>query len=359
MAPRDNEAVTDALAPEAVFSFPALWSAAARAARGKRHRPGVARFRLDLEAELLALRRELLSGDWRPGPQRRLVIHDPKPRVISVPPFRDRVVHQALAAVLGPKVERRMIRDSYASRVDAGTHAALRRARAWSRTYAWHVRLDVAQFFPGVDHAIVREHLAEDVPHGGLRAVCEAILRAGGGPRHRAYFPGDDLFTPYERDVGLPLGNLTSQLWANRFLDPVDHLVKDRLRVRAYLRYMDDMLLLHDDRATLEALARAMEEACHALHLRLHPWEVQPTRAGVGFVGYRILPDHVRVRRTTVARAERRLARGARELQAGGNVEGFRDGLTATFAHWDHADAWHLKERVLRRLGLLYEPGAP
>ena len=84
---------------------------------------------------------------------------------------------------------------------------------------------------------------------------------------------------------GLPLCNLTSQLWANRYLDPIDHLVKDRLRHRAYLRYMDDMLRFHDDRAALQRLGRTLEEACWSLRLRLHPWEVRPTHGGVSFVG--------------------------------------------------------------------------
>ena len=116
------------------------------------------------------------------------------------------------------------------------------------------------------------------------------------------YVPGDDLFTPLGRRVGLPLGSLTSQLWANRYLDPVDHLVKDRLRVRGYLRYMDDMLVFGDDRATVVDIARRIEDACHASRVRLHPWRVRRTCEGVNFVGYRILPDHVRVRRSTVAR---------------------------------------------------------
>jgi hypothetical protein len=137
--------------------------------------------------------------------------------------------HHAIAAVLEPIHERRMIADNYACRRHRGTHAALRRATAWARTYRWWVRLDVEQFFPSIDHAIVREHLTRDLPSQALRDVCERILAAGAtrGSRH---FDGDDLFSPLSRSVGLPLGSLTSQLWANRYLDPVDHVVKDRFR---------------------------------------------------------------------------------------------------------------------------------
>jgi hypothetical protein len=317
----------------------------------------VARFLLDLEGELCALRDDLLAGRWTPSRPRMLAIRDPKPRTISVLPFRDRVVHQALGAVLGPVIERRLIRDTYACRAGAGTHAAFRRARAWSRTYAWYVHLDVARFFPAMDHDVVRAQLAEDVREPWLREVCDRILRAGMCDVYRAHFPGDDLFAPALRDVGLPLGNLTSQLWANRYLDPVDHLVKDRLRLRGYLRYMDDMLLFHDDRAALCELARTVERACWDLRLRLHAYDVQPTENGVGFVGYQTRPDHVRVRRTSVARAERRLARRLVEAERGEREPAeVWESLRATFAHWSHADTWRLKERLLRRLQLFHDP---
>ena len=165
------------------------------------------------------------------------------------------------------------------------------------------------------------------------------------------YVPGDDLFTPMQRAVGLPLGSLLSQLWANRYLDPVDHLVKDRLRLRGYLRYMDDMLLFHDDRTTLVDLARRVEDACHGLRLRLHPWEVLPTRGGVGFVGFRVIGKQVRVRRSTVTRAVRRM-RWQMQQGWGWSDERFRTGLRAVFAHWAHADSWRLRERVLQDLGI-------
>lgn len=338
------------MALDVVFSFPSLWAGAKRAGRGRRFQPSVAAFRLDLEARLFELRRALLAGSWSPSPVRHLLVHDPKPRHIAVPSFGDRIVHQCVAAALEPRHERRMIADSYACRRGHGTHAALRRAAAWARTFRWWVRLDVARFFPSVDHAVVREQLARDLPDIPLRALCERILAAG-GQRGGVYMPGDDLFALQGRTVGLPLGSLMSQLWANRYLDPVDHLVKDRLRHRAYLRYMDDMLLLHDDRHALERTARAVEDACHALRLRLHPWSVQPTRGGVGFVGFRVMTDHVRVRRSSVGRAMRRLRWRAEQ---GGDLSDpeFREGLRAVFAHWRHADTWRLRDRTLWALGL-------
>jgi hypothetical protein len=227
-------------------------------------------------------------------------------------------VHQALSAVIGPLLDRSLIADTYACRVGLGTHAAVRRATAWRSTYRWFVHLDVAKYFPTVDHAILFAQLQRDLACPRTLELCARIVAAGAaasGPRW--HFPGDDLFTPSSRAIGLPIGNLTSQHFANRYLSPVDHRVKDRLRVRPYLRYMDDMLLFGDDRAALHGLARAVEDACHRQRLRLHPWEVMPTREGVTFLGYRMLPGQMRVRRSSVARAEARLTRLAEAVRRG------------------------------------------
>ncbi len=343
---------------EEVFSFEALWQAARRAMRDKGRRASVGWFRLTLEEQLVALGDDLRRDGWRPSRPRVLRVRDPKPRVISVLPLGDRVVHQCLFPYLSARSERRLIADCYASRAGRGTHAAFERARAWAKTYRWWVRLDVAKFFPSIDHEIVRAQLDDDVREPWLRAFCDRILASGEGVAVRAHFPGDDLFTPNERSVGLPLGSLTSQLWANRFLDPVDHLVKDGLRLRGYLRYMDDMLLFHDDRATLEAVAREVEAKCLELRLRLHPWQAQPTRAGVGFVGFRITPHQVRMRRSGVARAERRLAAMVRGMRRGEvPAERCMASLRATFAHWSHADTFKLRERTLWRIGMHPDDG--
>lgn len=309
--------------------------------------------RLQLEDELFRLRDELLSNRWSPSPVRELTIHDGKTRTISVPPVRDRIVHHAVMAILAPRIERRLIEHSFACRAGKGTHAAFRLARAWARTYPWFVHIDVVRYFPSVDHEIVRSHLVQDVAELFLRSLCERILDAFTEPG-RFHFPGDDLLAPLSRQVGLPLGSLTSQYWANRFLDPVDHMVKDRWRVRPYLRYMDDLLVFGHEREGLGRLARDIEDLLLALRLRVHPYQPTQTAAGVTFVGYRILPDCVRVKRSTVARAERRLRKSRHDADHGGVDErAFAASLQATFAHWSHASSWRLRRRTLDRLGLL------
>jgi len=317
----------------------------------------MSRFRLELEPNLVSLRNSLRDGTWRPSPPRSMEIQDGKRRLITVPSIRDRIVHHLLGALLEPIHERRLIADTYACRRGKGTHAALARMRSWSRTYRWVVHMDVQKYFPSLDHAIVQQQLEQDLCRGWALDLCQQILDSSAGESVRRYFPGDDLFAPATRRTGLPLGSLTSQLWANRYLDPVDHLIKDRLRVRGYLRYMDDLMLFGDDRLQLLQTARAVEDACHGLRLRLHPWDVMPTRDGVGFVGFRVKGDHVRIRRSTVARAEERLGNLAAAVQRRElPPASLWSALRATFAHLDHADSWRLKERTLRRLGLYWPP---
>jgi RNA-directed DNA polymerase len=333
-----------------------LWNAARRAARGKRHRESVARTLLDLEPTVLRLSDELRAGTWRPGRATAHAIRDPKARTIVAAPFVDRIVHQALCHAVGPLLDRGLIGDTYACRVGLGTHAALRRATRWARTYRFALHLDVRKFFPSIDQDILLAQLGREVPCERTLEVCRAILSAGADriTPVRFHFAGDDLFAPLSRAVGLPIGNLTSQHFANRYLSPVDHRAKDRLRLRPYLRYMDDMLLFGDDRERLHDAGHAIEEACARLRLRLHPWQVIPTRAGVGFLGFRVLPEAVRVKRSSVARAQKRLrerlaaAQGSPEAMAG-----LLASLRSTFAHWEHADSWRLREKTLRDLGLL------
>ena len=188
-------------------SFENLLRAARLAAQGKRQRTDVAGFALDLEGELLRLRRELIEEEYRPGAYRSFQISDPKPRTISAAPFRDRVVHHALTAVLEPVFERRFSQDSYACRQGFGTHRALRRAKEGMRRQRFVLKCDVRKHFASIDHHVLKGLLAAAVK-------CRPTLRLAGsiidGWERRDetvhYFPGDTLFTPLERRRGFAVG---------------------------------------------------------------------------------------------------------------------------------------------------------
>jgi retron-type reverse transcriptase len=203
----------------------AVLRAARVAARGKRRSRDVAAFLLDAERHGIALVRELRAGAWRPRAPRGLAIHEPKRRLISALAFRDRVVQRLLVDATLPAIERSFEAQSYACRVGLGSHRCLRAAAELTRRHAYVLRLDLAKFFPSIDHAILESLLHPRTPRSWW-PITKQIIDA---PCHveptRFYFPGDDLFAPIGRPHGLPIGNLTSQVWANLMLTPIDHLL--------------------------------------------------------------------------------------------------------------------------------------
>ncbi|MCA9551739.1 MAG: RNA-directed DNA polymerase [Myxococcales bacterium] len=179
--------------------------------------------------------------------------------------MRDRVVHHAMVRVLEPRFERRFIHHSYACRTGKGQHRALCQFVRWARGHRHTMVLDVHRFFPSVDHEVMKAVAFDVVRDPEVRALIANVIDASDLPSAVAHFPGDDLLIPLGRRTGLPIGNLTSQFLANVLLDRVDHHVKDDLRVKAYLRYADDLAFFGDDRAALWALrerSRASSSSC-------------------------------------------------------------------------------------------------
>jgi retron-type reverse transcriptase len=295
-----------------LVGFPNLLRAALQAQRGKRSRANVEAFHFDLEPELLRLRDELANGTYRPGPYRTFTLREPKPRLISAAPYRDRVVHHALVNVLEPVFERSFLPDSYACRKGKGTHAAVRRCQQLTRRYRYAWKADVAKFFPSVDHEVLQGLLARRVKDFNVLGLADQIIDHS-NPQEEAqhWFAGDDLFTPSQRRRGLPIGNQTSQFFANVYLDPLDHFLTSRLRVGAYVRYCDDFVAFADDKQDLAEARRQVALFLGGLRLRLHATKDQvfPTRQGLTFVGYRAFRTHRGLPKANVFHFRRRLRR--------------------------------------------------
>jgi len=357
-----------------ITSFENLYLAFQAAARGKRGQPNVAAFEWDLEANLLQLQEELEAKTYRPGPYDSFYIHDPKDRLISAAPFRDRVVHHALVRVIEPIFERSFIADSYANRVGKGTHRALDRAQGFARRFRYVLQCDVRQFFPSVDHAILRHILARKIGDRDVLWLIDQILASGAGLHDAEYemvwFPGDDPSTgsgqglfAANRPRGLPIGNLTSQFWANCYLNPLDHFVQRELRCPGYVRYVDDLLLFDDDKQTLWAWKRAIQEYLaglrpspfcglkgDGLRLALHEREstVYPVTNGIPFLGFRVYPDHRRLKRANGVAFARRL-RGWYAALAQGELthDKLNQHVQGWVAHAIHGDTYGLRQAIL------------
>ncbi|WP_423226105.1 reverse transcriptase domain-containing protein [Candidatus Amarolinea aalborgensis] len=292
-----------------------------RAARGKRGHDNVAAFEYALEDNLLALQAELRTQTYQPGAYVNFYIHEPKRRLISAAPFRDRVVHHALCNLIVPIYERRFIADTYANRVGKGAHRALQRTQQFARRFPYVLQLDVQQFFPSIDHAILSDLLAAKVTDPGVRWLIGRILASGAGVLQEVYdmvyFPGDDLFA-VQRPRGLPIGNLTSQFWANVYLDPLDHFITRRLRCPGYVRYVDDLLLFGPDKPTLWAWRAAVIERLARLRLTVHPGaHPRPVTEGIPFLGFVTWPQRRRLKRRKGLYFRRRLRRLAAAYRAG------------------------------------------
>lgn len=326
------------LAPGAWFRVTAIGALhrAYRLARaGKKHRPEVARFGLELERHLLDLQAELEDGSYRPGAYRLFTIYERKPRVIAAAPFRDRVVHHAVMQVVEPHVDRSFVFDSYACRRGKGVHRAIDRYQQWAARYAYVLKLDVRKYFDSVDHVALKDQLSRRIADRRVMDLLCLIIDQSPGLN-----PGR----------GIPIGNLTSQIFANVYLDDIDHFIKEQLGFCAYLRYVDDLVLLADDTRRLWAARDAIAGRMAGIGLELHPAKAQVYRSSerVELLGYHLSRERRWLRNENGYRARRRLqalaegyARGALEL------EDVRARVMSWLGHAQHAEAGALCEELL------------
>jgi retron-type reverse transcriptase len=336
-----------------IHSFENLYLAYKAAARGKRGRPDVAAFEVNLEDNLLQLQTELEAQTYAPGPYHHFIIYEPKRRRISAAPFRDRVIHHALVRVIEPIFERRFIHDSYACRRGKGTHRALNRCTYFARHHRFVLKCDIVKFFPSMDHAVLRDMLARLIADDQTLRLIDRILNSGQGVLADEYemvwFPGDDLMAAL-RSRGLPIGNQTSQFWANVYLNPMDQFIKRELRCRAYLRYCDDFLLFDDDKQQLWAWREAIMDFLVWLRLTLHEKEntVFPVSNGIPFLGWQVFPTHRRLkRRNGVAFARRFRCLAAAYVDGEIDGEQLLTSVQGWVAHAKHGNTYGLRRALV------------
>ena len=335
-----------------LYSWENLLVAYRKAAKGKRGHANVAAFEYRLEDNLLSLQDELASQTYEPGEYTSFFIHEPKRRLISAAPFRDRVVHHALCNLIEPLFERLFSDDSYANRVGKGTHRALDRLQAFSRRYPFALQCDLQQFFPSIDHAILRAELACYITDPRVMWLVERILDSGVGVLSEVYrmvyFAGDDLFAR-TRSRGLPIGNLTSQFWANVTLNPFDHFVKRELGCKAYLRYVDDFVLFSQDKDSLWRWKQSIQQRLARLRLEIHAGaHPRPVREGIPFLGFVVYPQRRRLKRRKGIYYRRKLRFLLRAYQNGEvPLEQVTASLQGWVEHVRHGNTTGLRKAVL------------
>lgn len=336
-----------------VVSFDNVLAAARDALRGKRSRQPGASFYTDLEKHVVDLHAELSGGVYSPGDYHYFRIYEPKERLVAAAPFRDRVVHHAIVRVIQPLFERRFIEDSFASRPGKGTHAAMRRSLQFTKRFEFALKCDVQKYFPSIDHGVLMTLVGRVVGDDRLLALINQVLDTHNDSVRQEWAPGSNLFDVQLHKCGLPIGNLTSQFLANVYLDSLDQFVKHELRVKGYIRYLDDFLLFGDDRRWLKEQGECVKEKLASLHLRMHPdkYRLIPTRCGVDFVGFVVHADgRIRVRTATARRFQKRFRAmrwnvGERQQPAANLTTSVR----AWIAHVKHAQSLGLRRAVLSR----------
>lgn len=305
-----------------------MFVAWARFSDGKRSKADVMAFELRLEDNLFSLRESLLSGEYRHDPYKPFTIYDPKRRRIHKATVKDRVVHQAIVNVIEPFFEIRFIHDSYSCRVGKGTHAAVDRLRTFLRQASrnntravYALKCDVRKFFASVNHDTLLSLLARQIDDPKTMELLENIIGS---------FSVSDL-------QGIPLGNLTSQLFANIYLHELDRYAKISLREKRYLRYCDDFIVLSESRERLSGVTKSLDDFLNeTLSLQLHPKKVfiRAWAQGIDFLGYVVFPHATVVRINT----SERMLRRANE-----------DNINSYLGVCSHADAFELEQIVLTK----------
>ena len=337
-----------------VTDFANLLHAARKAQKGKRFRNNVLAFNYNLEQNLLNLKTQLETQTYRPGTFRTFEIVEPKHRIISVAPYRDRVIHHGLCNIIVPIFERTFIADTYANRIGYGTHKALQRFTTFARSTKYILQCDIKKYFPSIDLEILKTLIRRKIKCKDTLWLIDTIVDSSNEqePTYN-YFPGDTLLTPSQRRRGLPIGNLTSQFFAGIYLNGFDHFIKEQLKAKKYIRYVDDFALFSDDRQFLQDARIAIEDYLVNLRLTIHPIKSQlfETRIGATFLGFRILPDRIRIRTENLRRSKRRLRQFQADYARGKmNFQDIAHSIRSWQAHLDHGDTHQLQQQLFADL---------
>lgn len=331
-----------------IFTFRELLAAWDRVREGRRHQLDVLRFEQNLEQNLFDILDSLRNRTHVTGPYRTFKVFEPKERVVAALPLRDRVVQHALVAALTPIWEARFIYDSYACRVGKGSHVGADRAqhflRVMQRRYGTiHVlKADVSKYFPSIRHDILKTMIRRHVVCEDTLWLIDEII---------------DSTATSEPGRGIPIGNLTSQLFANIYLHDLDMFVKTELRERYYLRYMDDFAVIGWKKSHMQEVRHACETFLRdRLDLRLNgKTQVFPVSNENGrpldFLGYRIWTTHRKIRKSSAARMRRKATKLARQFRDGKiKLDKIQQIVRSWEGHACHADSFLLREAIRRRL---------
>lgn len=353
-----------------IFSFDNLYGALEDASKGRRYKYDVLAYNLDSWTLLNELRNEVLSGNYHIERYHIFYVYEPKKRMIMSISFRHRIVQWAIYRVINPILVQGYIEDSYGCIPGRGSLGAMNRLRYWviqvsRKEEQWfYLKLDISKYFYRVSHEVLKRILAKKIKDIRLLEVLYSIIDCKhtpfGLPPGRS--PGDVPMEERLFDVGMPIGNLLSQVFANVYLDLLDQFCKRILRIHYYLRYMDDVIILCNDKKQLHDWKNRIESfLMNELELQLNNKTcIRPIGQGIEFVGYRVWSTHVMIRKSTSLRIKRSL----KHMSKGYKVRKitFRqvtDTLQSYVGMLEHCDSHNLKSKILDELVLTHAEDYP
>jgi len=299
--------------------------------KGKRRTWGYLEFKEYDQANLAALTGEIASGEYQPDPYQEFMIFDPKQRLISALPFKDRLAQHALCNIIAPIFDKTLLPYTFACRDGLGTHAGVRHIQSLMRrhNHTHFIKTDFSKFFPSIDRAILHGMIRKKIT---CRKTYDLLCK---------FIPQDG--------VGLPIGSLTSQVFANVYGGLIDRYVHFDLGYRHWARYMDDVIILGSDKCQMnEDVQKIMQFSDSHMNMRLSKWQVSPISRGVNFLGYRIWPRHKLLRKDSVQRAKRKI----KAMQARNDSESMEKFLAAWYGHASWADTQNLLRRMEATYGI-------
>ena len=326
-----------------------------KAKKGKSKKLYIKKFEENLNKELMILKSELEFQTYKPKPLKRFIIRDPKTRVISASAFRDRVVHHAVCNILLPIFEKSFIFDSYANRKNKGTHKALKRfdyfkekvskngrlllnAKNNNQVCGYVLKADMRHYFDSVSHDIMIKIISRKVKDEKVIWLVKKILE-----NHESKKYGK----------GMPLGNLTSQIFANIYLDELDKFVKHRLRAKYYIRYVDDFVILHQSKEMLQIYKEQIDEFLKTIKLELHAekTKVYPLYHGTNFLGFRIFYYHKTPKKSNIRAFERKL-KNMMKLYFYGKLpkEKIKESVDGWLSYASHGNTYKLRLKIKNQL---------
>ena len=343
---------------EKICSFENLHSAYSKARKCKRYRSEILKFSYNLEGNLLKLQEELLNQRYRHGPYREFIVNESKKRKIKAAPFRDRVVHHALCNIIEPIFDKGFIYDSYACRKNKGTHKAIKRTQIFLRSIfdysvgggkalkdIYCLQCDISKYFASVDHKILFDLIKKKIADKKVLWLIQEILNSSYDNK-----PGK----------GIPIGNLTSQLFANIYLNELDKFMKHELKIRYYLRYMDDFLIFGFKKNMLRQIENRIKEFLNnSLRLKLHPKKdiIFPINKGINFLGYIIFKDYKLLRKDTVKRFIRRTRAYQKKVsQKLMSKEKLQQSVQSWLAYAQLGNSWRLRKSLEKSLIINHSP---